>query len=385
MRIMHIITRMILGGAQENTLLSVRGQMVLKDTTVCLVTGPTIGPEGSLVGEAREHQVELIEVPTLTRAISPLKELQAYRALRQTIRDWRPDVVHTHSAKAGVLGRYAAAKEKVPLIVHTIHGLPFHPYQSSLVNAVYRFAEKSAAARCQRLISVADAMTEKAVAAGIARPDKFQTIYSGMEMEPFLTDGGERVRIRSMLGIGPESTLIGKIARLFDLKGHVYLIDAFAALSRDHPLLRLLLVGDGTLKSDLEAQAERLNVADKISFAGLIPHDEVPGWIQAMDIVAHCSLREGLARVLPQALLCGKPTISFDVDGAKEVIKNGETGWLIPPADTQALINGLKEILAEPEKAKTLAGKGKALCRERFDWQVMARALMEVYARNLVG
>lgn len=382
MRILHVITRMILGGAQENTLLSVLGQMDAGHE-VRLISGPSLGPEGSLVREALDAGVDYVEIPSLLRAIRAVDDVRACRALARQIREFNPDVVHTHSSKAGILGRMAAWRYGVPFVVHTIHGLPFHPYQSVLLNRLYIFAERFGAKRCHRILSVADAMTDQAVYAGIAPRAKFETVYSGMRMDPFLNENRDIQALRTELGIEPEDIVIGKIARLFELKGHEYLLQAFADLWKQEPRLRLLLVGDGVRRQELCRLAERFGIGDRIVWAGLVPHDRVPDMIACMDMVVHCSLREGLARVLPQALLSGKPTVSFDVDGAREVIIDGKTGWLVPPRDVGALTEIVQAVLADPEEAATRARRGRELCRERFDWRTMASRLLDIYQKGL--
>lgn len=384
MRILHIITRMILGGAQENTLLSVLGQQAAGHE-VCLLTGPTTGPEGSLVQEALDAGVDLVEVPPLLRAVHPLAEVRAYSALRRIIRERQPEVVHTHSSKAGILGRLAAWHENVPFVVHTIHGLPFHPYQNPLLRRVYIAAETFAGRRCHRILSVADAMTDKAVAAGVAPPEVFETVYSGLRMEPFLDDSRDRTALRRRWGLSDDDRVVGKVARLFDLKGHEYLLRSFSRLADEIPNARLFLVGDGTLRENLQQLATDLGIAERVVWAGLVPHEEVADAIATMDVVAHCSLREGLARVLPQGLLSLKPVVTFDVDGAREVVRDGETGWLIPPGDEAALTRALREALTHPEEARTRAERGRALCRGWFDWRVMCSTLLEIYRNGLSG
>ncbi len=232
------------------------------------------------------------------------------------MRGLRPEVVHTHSGKAGLLGRLAAWRLHVPAIVHTVHGAPFHPYQSAAARFVLRNCERFAAARCDAIVSVADAMTEQLVAAGVAPAEKFQTVYSGLEVEPLLAAAAERAALRRQLGYGDEQIVVGKIARLFHLKGHEYLIAAAERAVQADPRLQFLLVGDGLLAARLHDQIDRSGLGKHFRFAGLVPPERIPAYLAAMDIVVHTSLREGLARVLPQALIAGKPVISYDIDGA---------------------------------------------------------------------
>src|SRR5262245_34563863 len=180
MRVVHIITRMIIGGAQENTLFNCEDLIRLFGDEVLLVTGPAIGPEGDLLQQGRGGSVPLRLLPSLRRAIDPRRDTSSYLALKRTLREFRPDVVHTHSAKAGFLGRMAACSLHVPAIVHTVHGAPFHAYQNAGARALFRWCEWYAAGRCHAMISVADAMTDLMVHAGVALREKFTTIYSGM-------------------------------------------------------------------------------------------------------------------------------------------------------------------------------------------------------------
>src|SRR6185437_8800957 len=293
MRVAHIITRMILGGAQENTLLNCEDLLRDYGDEVLLVTGPPLGPEGSLLDRARGRQVPLAIVPSLRRAIHPWRDSVSYGALRRILRKYRPDVVHTHSAKGGLLGRAAATAERVPAVVHSVYGAPFHPYQNRASRGFFRACERWAARRCDAFISVADAMTDLMVEAGVAPREKFTTIYSGMEVEPFLDADQHRARMRAQLGYQPEHVVIGKIARLFKLKGHADVIEAAREVIERHPQARFLFVGDGALRESLERQIADAKLGDYFRFAGLVPPEQIPEMISAMDVVVHASLREG--------------------------------------------------------------------------------------------
>ena len=200
MRVVHIITRMIVGGAQENTRYNCLDLTRLFGDDVRLITGPSIGAEGDLLEKTRDPDLQVILVPQLIRSIRPWTDYRAYRKLIELLKELKPDVVHTHSAKGGILGRAAAWKLKIPCVVHTVHGAPFHPYQSSLARWVYRQCEAWGAKRCHRLISVADAMTDLMVEARVASRDRFVTIYSGMEVEPFLNANRLREERRRQIG-----------------------------------------------------------------------------------------------------------------------------------------------------------------------------------------
>lgn len=378
-RVVHIITRMILGGAQENTLLGCQGLMQLGHD-ILLITGPTAGPEGEILSDVRRRGVPCEESPDLVRPVSPLRDLRAYRALRRRLIELKPDVVHTHSSKAGLLGRAAARAAGVPVVVHTVHGLPFHPYMNPVLAKLYAQAERWAARRCDLIISVADAMTDQAVAAGVAPRDKFVTVYSGMDVGPFLCARERREETRRRLGFGPNDFVIAKLARLFELKGHDHLLNAAKMLAASHPEMRLLFIGDGALRASLEQMAARMGLAQVVKFAGLVPAPEVPDYLGAADMLVHASLREGLARALPQALLAGTPVAAFDLDGTREVVRDGQTGLLVPARDEAALAAAMRRMMEDRGFAMQSAAAGRELCARVFPAEVMSRRLSDIYA-----
>lgn len=379
MRIAHIITRLIIGGAQENTILNCQGLIQDYGDEVLLITGPGLGPEGSLEEDARRRGIPLQMIPALRRAIHPWRDAVAKRELRNALAEFCPDVVHTHSGKAGLLGRSVAWKLSVPAIVHTVHGAPFHAYQSRPARGFFRRCEIFAANRCHAIISVADAMTEQLVAAGVAPREKFTTIYSGMDVESFLDAEQHRQRVRQEFGFSDEHVVVGKIARLFHLKGHSDLITAAKMLADDHPQLRYLFVGDGILRQELESTIERAGLREKCCFTGLVPPNRIPELISATDFVVHASYREGLARVLPQALLVGRPVVSYDIDGAREVVVNDETGYLVAPHDACGLAAAVAKLADDAGLRRRLAATGRERCRERFDHHYRTRQIRDLY------
>jgi len=380
---MHIITRMILGGAQENTLLTCEGLHRSPDWDVTLVTGPAIGPEGELINRAVRGGLRTIVVPELRRALHPWRDAASLAALVRIIRRLRPLIVHTHSSKAGILGRLAARAAGVPVIVHTIHGLPFHPYQGRAANALYVGAERAVARFTDRLVCVADAMARQALQAGVGRPEQYLTVYSGMEVDAFLDAERHRAGVRSALGFSRHDVVVGKVARLFRLKGHRYLLAAAPLILRRCPQVKFLFVGDGVWRERLQRQAEELGVAERVVFAGLVDSSRIPAMISAMDVVVHASLREGLARVLVQALLCAKPVVSYDVDGAREVITDGLTGRLVPPRAVEELAEAVVEMIQAPERAAAMALEGRERCKERFRAERMVQELEALYLQLL--
>ena len=382
-KVLHIITRLILGGAQENTLLTVEGLRKRRGYEVTLITGPPLGPEGSLVEEAERRGIHPIVIPGMRREVNPGRDIPTLIKLYRLIKEGDYDIVHTHSSKAGILGRLAAYFAGTKVIIHTIHGLPFHEYQSRGVNYFYILCERLAALCTDKIITVAKVMTDKALAVKVAPEEKFLTIYSGMELDKFLEPEVETADKRKEMGIELDVPVVGKVARLFPLKGHKYLLAAAAEVARVYPQAKFLLVGDGILRKSLEKQAEELGIKEKIIFGGLVTREEIPGLLAIMDIVVHASLREGLARVLPQALACGKPVISFDIDGASEVVKEGKTGRLVPAEDSRGLAEAIIDLLRDKEKAKRMGEAGKRLVDPAFRAEVMVDKIAQIYEEFL--
>jgi glycosyltransferase involved in cell wall biosynthesis len=389
MKIVHIITRLILGGAQENTLITCK-LLARRGHDVTLVTGPALGPEGELFNQAQGQDYKIVVIDRLRRAINPYNDTISYFQIKKVLRRLRPDIVHTHSAKAGILGRFAGYNlkgewaENLPAVVHTIHGLAFHPYQSVALNKFYIAVEKSAAKRTDFFISVADAMTAQSIAAGIGWPEQYITAYSAIDEDDFLTPISQERRndFRRKYGIGEDAVVLVTVARLFMLKGHEYIIESAKVLSKRFTNCVWLFVGDGNLSERYKRQVHELELADRIKFTGLLPPSQIPLAIQSSDVLVHCSLREGLARTLPQAMLCARPAISFDVDGAREVV-NEKTGRLVEPKNVEQLISACAELIKVESLRKRLGEQGRESVKEKFAPDTMVDIIEEVYRKLL--
>jgi glycosyltransferase involved in cell wall biosynthesis len=382
MRVTHIITRLIVGGAQENTLSTVAGLRQIPGVEVYMISGPTTGPEGSLEPEARRALGEqyVVDLPELVRPVHPLKDWLALRKLERLLREQKPDIVHTHSAKGGILGRLAAKRAGVPVIIHTIHGPSFGPFQGPAANFLFRAAEKFAAGVTGHFIVVADAMKEQHLAAGIGRPEQYTKILSGFKLTPFLTANNDG-QLRAQLGVAPDDFVIGKIARLFKLKGHDDLFAVAPELIRRNSKIKFLLIGDGPWRGRFENLARGHGLEKHFIFAGLVPPGDVAKYTGIMDALVHLSLREGLPRALPQALAAGKPVVAYDCDGAREVCLNNETGFLIRPRDTSALKDRLWQLAGDPPLRERLGRRGREFVRDNFAVEKMVEDIYSLYVK----
>jgi glycosyltransferase involved in cell wall biosynthesis len=373
MRVIHVITRLIVGGAQENTIATVLG-LIKKGIQTELISGPTFGAEGSLESNFDSFPEALKILPSLVRPVSPWQDIRATFALMEMFRQSKPTIVHTHSGKGGFVGRLAARKARVPIVIHTIHGPSFGPAMAPMADFAFTMAERYVGKFTDHFVSVADAMTRQYLAAGIGNPQEYTRIFSGFPLEPFLA-----VPPRS----GAGDFVIGKIARLFNLKGHIDLIKAAPEIIRAIPNAKFLLIGDGPLREYFEARATSAGLRGRFVFTGLVPPSEIPNRLAECDMVVHLSLREGLPRALSQALAAGRPVVAYDCDGASEICLHEKTGFLVPPGDTKAFANRVIQLARDPQLRNQFAQTGRQYVRENFSEQKMVDEIYQLYQRLL--
>lgn len=383
MKICHVITRMIVGGAQENTLLSCRGALEAGHD-VTLVTGPSPGPEGELLKRVSCPGLKIVECPWLVREIAPLSDLKAFLHLKKLFRTERYDVVHTHSSKAGIVGRFAARAAGVPLVVHTIHGLAFHRYEKFWKNLLYIACERAAAPCGKRIYAVAQAMIDQSLAAGVGSPDQYKVVYSGMELDRFLHAKPDPV-LRKKLGIPEDAVVLATLARLFPLKGYEQFLPVAVKLAKELPQIHCLIIGNGTMMEEIREFIRKEGVESRFSFAGLVAPGEVGNYLALASVLVHFSLREGLPRAAVQALASGKPVVAYALDGTPEVVIPGKTGYLLKPGDRAGAEAAIRELVANPVLAAELGANGRKLVESRFGWKTMSDTLLKDYAECLAA
>lgn len=385
MRILHLITRLIFGGAQHNTVLTCAAQ-VAAGHEVHLCIGPTSGPEGSLIAEAECGGAVMHHEPTLVREASPLKDVRCVRALRRLIREIDPDVVHTHSSKAGILGRAAAWREGGAAgkraVVHTVHGLGFNDRQHPLTRKLYIHLERYAAKRCHRLIAITPQMVDAFAGHAIAPCERFTVIPSGVQLDRFApSPSSAREAVRQQYGIPQTAHVVGLLARLDALKGQRDLIDIYPQLAEQLPdrPLHLLFIGDGYDRPGVEHAIAQQGLADRVTITGLVPYERMARVLSAVDVSVLPSYQEGQSRTLVESLLCGVPIVGYAAGGIPSIIKDNETGRLVPVGDRGALCQAIVETLAQPDAARRMAQAGAAHVRQHFDVAPMADAIQRVY------
>jgi glycosyltransferase involved in cell wall biosynthesis len=356
-RVLQVITRLIVGGAQETVML-IADMLDPARFDVDVLSGPQTGSEGSLIEEVRRRGISLTIEPALVREINPVKDLLALVRLIRFIRRGGYDIVHTNSSKAGILGRWAARLAGVLVIVHTVHGWGHHERQHPLVRRFYILLEQVTQRITDRLIVVSPRNTERGLADGIATPEKYVTIRSGIELDRFRQPARPREVVQAELGIPQDAPVVGTVTRLSSQKAPLDFVAAAAQVTAQRPDVHFVVVGDGPLRVDVEAQIAALGLAERVHLTGL--RGDVSDLMHSFDVFALSSLWEGLPRVLPQAMAAGLPIVATAVDGNAEAVTDGVNGLLTPPGDPQAMASALLQLLGDPALAAQMGEAGRS-------------------------
>jgi glycosyltransferase involved in cell wall biosynthesis len=383
-KILHIITRLDMGGSAQNTLQTCK-KLSGKYETI-LVHG--LSYESRMtdlerriieagVEEVKAQGVKVIPLPSMLRSIRPVKDFRALFFLAWLIFKEKPDIVHTHSSKAGILGRLAAKIAGVPYIVHTPHGHVFYGHFGILASKIFLWVERIFSKFTDRMVALTDGERNDYIKLSVCPPQRVFKIHSGVDLEQFMQPNGNRVEKKRSLGLDQNGTVIGFVGWLLPIKGPAYLLKAMAHIWPEHPAASLVMVGKGELDVDLRAQALKMNANGKVKFLGW--REDVHEIIPIFDLLVLPSLNEGMGRVLVEAMAAGKPVVASEVGGIPDLVKHGETGYLVRPADERALANGIKKLLNDPERAQQMGQRGKEYCRQ-FSLEAMIAKLDDLYS-----
>ena len=371
--VLHIITRLDVGGSTENTLISVT-RMPRTEFSSSVISGRTADPPPQLSETLQAAGVPWFEVPALVRPVGLPNDIRALWQIWRQIRRLRPDIVHTHSSKAGFVGRFAAKMAKAPHILYTPHGHVFQGYFSPVVTRRFVLLERLAARWTDRIITLTDAEADQHLALGIGRPGQFVTIPSGIDLDRVTTVTPKR--------LVAHGTIVGTVARLVPVKGHSFLLDAIPTVLQRCPEAQFLLVGEGEMRPALEEQARRLGLGGRVTFVGF--REDVPAVLAGMDAVVLPSLNEGMGRVLVMAMALGKPIVATSVGGVPELLGNGEAGVLVPPGDSAAIAEAVSTLLCDQLRARALGEAGRRRA-SRYGAEAMVSALAKVYREVMDG
>ncbi len=370
-RVLHVITRLEPGGAQRNTLYTV-SHLDLGRFEVGLAWGP--GDELDVSAEAiaglwREPIAELV------RPVVPTRDLRALSRLRAAIRSFGAHIVHTHSSKAGIVGRLAARVERVPAVIHSIHGFGFTPLQPLPVRALFFAAERVASRWTDHFIAVSERDLERGVALGLFGRDRVRLIRSGVELERF-RKGGDGAAARRRLDLPEQAPVVTQIGNFKPQKAPLDFVRMAARVADRVPSARFVMVGEGSLRPGAEALAKTLGIGDKIVFCGW--WDDVPSLLAASRVSVMSSRHEGLPRAVVESLAAGVPVVATAVDGTPEVVRDGVNGFLVDAGDVAGLANAVVVLLTDDEvnDRMTLAAP-RGL--EEFDIDLMVRQQEDLY------
>jgi glycosyltransferase involved in cell wall biosynthesis len=369
-RVLLAITRLELGGAQRVVLHTARA-LNRKSFSVALAWGPG----DYLDAEAEDiPDIAFFPVPPLVRPVAPISDLRALLLLRSAIKTFRPQVVHTHSSKAGVLGRLAARLEGVP-VVHTVHGFGFTPLQARSKHLLFRVAERMTARFTEQFVTVSEADRNRGIEMGLFSPETSRVIRAAVDLDRFRRSaGGDAVRQR--LGIPADVPLITQIGNFKPQKAPLDFVRVAAAVRGKHPDARFVMVGDGPLRSAAEDLARELGVAESLIMTGW--WDDVPGLLAATTVSVLTSLHEGLPCSVVESLAAGVPVVATAVDGTVEVVRSEHNGLLAAAGDVAALADAVCQLVADPdlrERLGTAAREGL----DDFDLDSMVKQQEDLY------
>jgi len=376
MRIARIIARLNVGGPGQHAISLSAGLDPARFVTT-LITG-TVGPrEGDLTAEARTRGVTPVVIPELGRRIHPTHDLVALGKLVTLFRRLRPDLVHTHTAKAGTLGRVAARLAGVPAIVHTFHGHVLDGYFSPTLSRLFLQIERVLARITDRIIAVSPQVRQDLLARGVGRSEQVEVIPAGLDLARFLHGAPSPARLRDMLAIPAGAPLLGIVGRLVAIKDHPTLFQALSRLQTPGPPPHLIVVGDGERRQALTRLAQEIGLASRIHFLGW--RTDLEAILGELDVVICCSKNEGTPLALIEAMAAGVPVLATDVGGVGDLIRQGETGWLAPPCDPPALSRAIRDLLADPERRARTVPSARRLALERHNVNTLLHRMEALY------
>ena len=371
----HIVTRCVAGAGG----VAVRGAVSLDRDRYrsILVTGTREGP---LLDQARAHGIEVVVVPQLVSPISPVNDALALLRLVSVLKSRRVSVVHTHSAKAGALGRIAARRAGVRTVVHTLHGFPFHDFQGRVTHTAYVGIERWLGRRTDHLLAVGTAVAVEALRRGLARPGQLHTIGPAVDPPSVVLTEQTRRAARELLGIAPDTPVVGTVGRLDYQKAPEVMV---GALERMRTPALLVWVGDGEQAAMVRDLVDARGLQDRVRLLG--NRNDVPALLPAFDVFALSSRYEGLPCAIVEAQQCGIPVVATAVNAVADVVVPGESGLLVPPQRPDLLADALDHALEHPELARRWARVAREQLGSRYDPQTLGRVLDEVYAGPLSG
>jgi len=375
-KVIHSITRLVLGGAQQTAMEICEG--LNRDRfEVSIISGAETGPEGELISEVRKRGISLTIMPEIVRAPDPVKDLLAVVKMTAFFKKEKPHIVHTHSSKTGILGRWAAKAANVPIIIHTVHGWGHHVYKNRLYKNLFTFLERRTAKISDKLIVVSSTNSIDGLRDGIGESGQYTTIHSCINLDEFTNVSSDPAETRKKLGINPDSRLVGTVGRLSPQKNPLDFIRTAEKVKKELPDTQFIYVGDGPLRNETEKLVKETGLSEDVFLPGL--RTDVPDLLCCMDVFILTSLWEGLPRVIPQAMACRLPVVANAVDGVCEIIDDKRNGFLILPGDISLMSERVISLLKNEQLKQKISQKGMETARKDFSLTDMVQKLEDLY------
>ncbi|MGA3206900.1 MAG: glycosyltransferase family 4 protein [Syntrophales bacterium] len=387
-KVIHVITRFDKGGAAENTYLTIKG-LDKNRYEVILIRGlsyesnmgtsETRAVESSLE-EAGRNGVKIFTIPELVRRIDPFNDFKTFLKLIRIFRQERPHIVHTHTSKSGILGRWAALVVGVPVIIHTPHGHVFWGYFNRWKTKLYVLLERLTATVTNKIVTLTEQEKKDHVRYRIAGENKFAVIHSGVDLSKFSNVQEHGTEMKKKLGIPEQTFVVGTVGRLTAIKGHKYLIEAAARILPKIPQIVFVFLGDGELMNELKMQAALAGIGDKVKFLGWLPN--IAEFMSTFDIFVLPSLNEGMGKVLVEAMAARKPIIASDIGGISDLVIHGKNGLLVAPMNSDALANSIELVLRNSQTRTNMGEEGQRLS-QKYDVNSMISKIDGLYLQLL--
>ncbi|HOJ59150.1 MAG TPA: glycosyltransferase family 4 protein [bacterium] len=380
-KVVRVIARLNIGGPAIHVIL-LTAHLDPERYESILLYGQEAPEEGNMLHLAEEKGVCPILVSNLGRELHFFRDLKTLWTLYQFFRREQPDIVHTHTAKAGTVGRLAALLAGVPVIVHTFHGHVLHGYFSPWKTAMFRTIERILSRATTRIIAVSEQCRQDLLKYGIAKPEAICTIPLGLDLEPLAhpaPDAG--LGLREELGIPPEAFMVGMVARLVPIKRHEDLFHAIPLVLRDYPDTWFVIVGDGERRNELENLAARLGINHRCRFAGF--RRDQGRVYRDLDLVVLTSANEGLPVVLIEALASGTPAVATRVGGVPELIEEGKTGYIVEPGNIESIAAGIKKAAADPAQTRAMGQAAREEILRKYSIQRLVGDIEKLYGELL--
>jgi len=381
-KILRIIARLNIGGPALHCII-LNSELDPGRYVSMLVTGIESPYEGNMYELAEEKRVEPIVIYALGREIFFKEDFRALIRLIKLINLERPDIVHTHTAKAGTLGRLAAKLTGVPIVIHTFHGHVFHSYFGFFRTKFFLWLERLLAKFTDVIITVSEQQRDEIIKYKIAEPEKIVAIPLGLDLKPFIYSNSDPNELRKEFSVPEQTKLVGIVARLVPIKNHVCFMEAARLVLERKDDVRFIIIGDGELRSTLEQKARNLGIEARVIFMGF--QNNLQKIYAGLDIVALSSYNEGLPVALIEAMAAGKPVISSDVGGVVDLILDGDNGLLVPTNDAKALAEATIYLLEHPDRRKMMGEAGRKKVYPFFDKKRLVEDIDILYENLLTG